>query len=134
MHGRRGVACDHDAVRNRSAVGAGCPRLHHTLHPSVVDDCDAVRDALQLVEIVRCDDDRALRASQFGQDVAKALRPHRIQTVRRLVENNELLVVQECLRQPNALKVPLRQLPDLLSPMFGEAETLDELLDARTHL
>src|SRR5690242_18549679 len=95
----------------------------------MIDDRDSIGDPLQLVQIVRRDEDGSSVASQLGDDVAEALRPHRIETMRRLIEDEQLLVVQERLGQPYALQISFRQLTDLLSPVFGEAEPLHDLLD-----
>src|SRR5436305_13789813 len=99
----------------------------------MIDDHDTVGDALQLVEVVRCDEDRTVGTPQLADDLAKSLCPHGIEPVRRLVENHELLVMQERLRQSHALKITLRELANLLPPVLGEPQLIDERFDTRAN-
>ena len=71
---------------------------------------DAVRQPRQLVEVVRRDEDHAVVAAQRVHDVAEALRPHRVEPVRRLVEHDHALLDQQRLRQAEPLQVALREL------------------------
>ena len=64
-------------------------------------------ETLQLVEIVRCNQDGPIGAPQLGHDVAKLLRPYRIEPVGWLIENQNLVVTQQRLRQAEALQIPL---------------------------
>ena len=98
----------------------------------MVQDADAIGEPRELVEVVRRDEDDAVRAAQRRDDVAEALRPHGIEPVRRLVEHHHLLLAQQRLREAEPLQVSLRELLDALRAMLVQPE-LDEVLDhART--
>ena len=58
-------------------------------------------------------------------EIAESLRPHGIEAVCRLVENDHLLVVKECLRQTEPLEVPLGELPHALVAMLVESQQID---------
>ena len=92
---------------------------------------DAVGEPRELVEVVRRDEDRAVGPAQRVHDVAEALRPHGIEPVRGLVENDHPLVAQQRLREAEALQVALRELAHALVAMLLEPELLDHLVDAR---
>src|SRR5205085_12219655 len=87
-------------------------------------------EARELGEIVGRHEGRATRTPQRRHDVAKALRPHRIEPVRRLVENDDAFITQQRLRETETLKIALRQLFHALVAMFFETQEIDELLNS----
>src|SRR5205814_5428228 len=93
------------ATRDGNAKASRCgsrvliPGAHQALQSSAIDDRDPIRQSLQLVEVVRSDEHRAIGTAQLLDDVAEPLGPHWIQTVRRLVENQDVFFAQQRLRQ-----------------------------------
>ena len=123
-------------LNHRNPVRAGrlsrliVSRAHEPLKPAAVDDRYTVGEPLQLVEIVRSDDDRSPRSSQTFDDSAETLRPYGIETMSRLVENHYPFVPEQRLRQTQPLKISLRQGLHLLLPVLFYSELLDHRIHA----
>ncbi len=81
-------------VPSRRRRARAAAHVDDALQPAVVDDADAIGEPRELVEVVRRDEDDAVVAAQRVHDVAEALRPHRIEPVRRLVEHDHLLLAR----------------------------------------
>ena len=121
---------DHQPIRH-GAAHRDRARVDDALQAAMVGDGDAVGNTLQLVQIVRRDEDDAVGTAKLTNEVAEALCPDGVEPVRRLVEHQHLLVVQECLREPEPLEITLGELPHLLSTVLLETEQGDELRDPR---
>src|SRR5687768_12153426 len=76
------------------------------------------------------DEDGALGRAQPLNQVAKALRPYRIESVRRLVENQHLLIAKQRLGEPQALQIALGERLELLVAVLPDSERIDNRLDA----
>ena len=76
--------------RSRVLVTGG----DQTLQAAAIDDRHAIGETLQLVQVVRGDQNRTIGTAQAVDDVAKALSPDGIESVRRLVEDKQLLLTQ----------------------------------------
>lgn len=98
---------DADSVRAASVGRLIVASSDEALKAPTIDDCDAISETLQLIEIVRRDDDRASGSSKSLDDSAKSLSPDRIESVRRLVENHHLFVSQQRLRNAEPLQISL---------------------------
>src|SRR5689334_1491534 len=99
----------------------------------MVEDGDAIGQARELVEVVRGDENDAVAASQLVHEVAESLRPHWIETVRRLIQHDDALVVQESLGEAKSLQVALGELAYAFSAMLLESERRDRSLDPLVH-
>lgn len=134
--GHQVSAARHDeAIRRALArLRVAAPHRHHPLQAAMIEDRHAVGEARQLIQVVRRDEDDAVRPTQLLHDVPEALRPYGIQPVRRLVEHHHLLVVQQRLGEAQALEVALRQLAHALGPVLLETELRDRARDARVQL
>src|SRR5688500_8551698 len=122
-------------ANDRDSIGACClGRLivagrHDTLQVPAIDDRNAIGKPLQLVEVVRSDDDRAAGLPQRLDDIAESLSPHRIQTVCRLVEDHYLLVAKERLREAESLQISLRQRLYFFRAMLVDPQLIDYGVD-----
>src|SRR5207237_944222 len=105
-------------------------RADKSLQPSAVDNRHAIGEPLQLVEVVRGNEDRAIGTAQSVDDVAEALGPDRIESVRRLVEYQNLLVAQKGLGEAEALEISLRERFHFFVAMLGESEELYDVANA----
>ena len=95
---------------------------------ALVDDADAVRQAGDLGQDVAGHEDRhALFAGQLEQQLADLDDPGRVQAVGRLVQQEQLGVVQQRLGQPQALGVALREGAGPPVGVFGQPQALDDL-------
>src|SRR5687768_16443354 len=122
-------AHDGDDVRRRRPANEQS-RLDDALQSPMIDDGDAVRQTLELVEIVRRDEHHASRTAQRHDDVPEALRPHRVESVRRLVEDEHLLFAQKRLREAEPLEISLGQLLHPLALLLLETEELRHVVDS----
>ena len=91
------------------------------------DDDGARARRLDLGQVVRREEDRALLADLL-QVVEKLGLLVRVEVARRLVEDEDRRVVDERLREADALAVAVRQVPDLLAEHLREAAHLDDAL------
>ena len=74
--------------------------------PPVADDRDSVADPLDLVEVVGGQEDRASAIAVLADHGHELLLHQRVKPGRRLVEHEQLRVVEQCLDQPDLLSVP----------------------------
>ena len=113
------------------------PRIASTVldrdKPALADDADAVADPLDLVEVVRGQKDRAAAVAVLGDDGVELLLHDRVKAARRLVEDEQLGVVEKRLDEADLLAVAARELAErsgqvgleALGEWLGEAETLE---------
>ena len=123
---RHGVAEAHGHV----AVGPAA-HLRDVLdgdQPALPDDADAVADALDLVEVVRGEEDRRAAVAVLGDDGEELLLHERVQARRRLVEDEQLRLVEERLDEPDLLAVAARELAQ--RPVEVRLEALGERVRA----
>ena len=78
--------------------------------PSVAHDRDRVAHALDLVEVVGGQEDRASAVAVLADHRHELLLHQRIKPGRRLVEHQQLRVVEQRLDQPDLLPVPAGQI------------------------
>jgi hypothetical protein len=95
------------------------------------DDDEVVAHRLDLREQVRGDDDRPALPAQVGEQRADLHDARRVQAVRGLVEDEQLGIGQQRGGDPEALLHPEREAPDGLAVAPGEADGVEDLVDAR---
>ena len=93
--------------------------------PPVADDRDAVAQALDLVEVVRGQEDRRAALALLGDDLVELLLHERVQAARRLVEDEQLRRVEERLDEADLLAVAAREVAE--RPVEVGVEALGEL-------
>ena len=101
--------------------------------PAVADDPDPVADALDLVELVRGEEDRAAALAFLAHQGEELLLHQRVQAARRLVEDEQVGAVEEGEDQADLLAVAARELaqrplevgPEAPSQLFGAARSVD---------
>src|SRR5688500_5091933 len=116
-------------VRGGDVTRGGAPCVDDALQSPPIDDGDAVTEALELIEIMGGDEHGALGRAQPLNQVAKALRPYRIESVRRLVEKQHLLIAKQRLGEPQALQIALGERLELLVAVLPDSERIDNRLD-----
>src|SRR5580704_18295964 len=94
------------------------------------DDTHRVAQPLGVIHEVRAEDDRAPALAKLDHRVVERLRVDRIQPAERLVEYDELGIVQERPDELDFLLHPAGQLVDLLLVPLGEPEPREPLVDA----
>jgi hypothetical protein len=80
--------------------------------PAVADDPDAVTASLDLLEVVRRQEDRPATGARFGDEREELALHQGIETGRRLVEDEQRLVAHEGRNDGDLLAVAARQLAD----------------------
>src|SRR5438552_12703872 len=98
--------------------------------PPVVDDHDLVADLRHLGEDVGRQDDRPLPAERLDQAPDLDDLP-RVEPDRRLVEHEDGRVVDQCLREADALAEALREVAEEPVPHAPEAARLEDALEGR---
>ena len=115
----RSVDLDGDQLAGGGDVGGG----RRAQQPAGVDDDDVVADPLELAEQVRGDQDRD---AELGADPADqpehVVAPGRVEAVRRLVEQHQLRVVDQRLRQLDPLLHAGRVAADRAVPLLVEPD------------
>src|SRR5439155_13866007 len=91
---------------------------------SMVQECDVVADLLDFAEEVGAHEDRAALAFQRLDYIADFGHASRVQARRGLVEDEELRLVEERLRDGDALLHPLRELLDPVVRLLGQLDLL----------
>ena len=112
-------------IHRRGALEAGgqvVGRVHRH-DASLVDDDDALARLRDFRQDVRAEDDRVI-PGQAPDEIARLDNLLGIETGGRLVENQHLGIVDERLREPHALAVPLRELPAVAGGHVGDARAL----------
>ena len=117
-----------DPVDGRLLGGGAHAGGDHTLETPLVEDRDPVGQPLELVEVVRRDEDAALGAAQLAHDIAEPLGPERVEPVGRLVEHDEVAVADERLRETEPLQRALGELAHVLLSMLLQPEPLHHAL------
>ena len=109
------------AVRAARAAGARGEIVDRTGRDELAprDDADAAAQQLGVREDVRAEQHRAALVAQVQDDVAHLAAADGIEARHRLVENHELGIVDERLREADALHHPLRVLPDRAPAIVG---------------
>ena len=96
---------------------------------------DAVAQRLRLDEIVRAQHNRATaRARQLANRLVELLRGCRVETRRRLIEKQQVGIVDERSRQREALLHSAAESADAIVRALGDAELLEQRLGARRDL
>jgi hypothetical protein len=116
-HGQWGVAAQH---RLRPA---------QRREPSPIEHRDALAEAARLGEIVRTQEHGAL-AAQPRQHLAHLFLLERVESAGRLVDDQKRRIVQEGLRQRDALLIALGQVADQAPRNRFEPERLERVRDA----
>ena len=124
-HGRIAEHAEHIDARARLMRIA---HRHHALQLAVIDDRHTVGHARELVEVVRRDDDRAIRMPELCHDRAKPLRPQGIEPVRWLIKHDDVMPAQQRLSEPHALEVSLGEGLHRLPPMLADFEERNHAL------
>ena len=97
---------------------------------ALVHDRDVVRDLLDLVEQVRRDEDRpAVLLDERADHLAEGGHARRVEAVRRLVEDQQLRVVEEAARDAEPLPHPHRVRLHLPVGVRREADALERRVD-----
>src|SRR5207247_963038 len=108
--------------------------LQEGLHPLLErdstrrEDHHLLADLRHLGENVRREDDRAI-AGELTNELADLDDLTRVQADRRLVENEDRGVVNQCLRKPHPLPVPLREVAGQTLAYVSEATGLQHTRD-----
>ena len=98
--------------------------------PPAVEDHHAVADVLDVGEKVRGEQDRLAALLEIDEQVLHLPRADRIEARGRLVEDEELRIVDERLRDAESPRHALGVLADRTMPGAAEADHLEQLLDA----
>ncbi len=102
-------------------------------HAALGNDDRPAAHRLDLLEQVGRDDDRLLRPHR-RDDLAHLVLLVGVEPVGRLVEDQHLRVVQQCLRHPDAAPIALRERVDRLMQHLGDMDHLDHPADAELRL
>ena len=94
-------------------------------HPAASDDHDVLADVLDEVELVAREDDPDTGRRTFPDDPGHRRDPDRVETGERLIEHEQLGVVDEGGRQLDPLLVAVRQLLELRLRPVGETHPLE---------
>ena len=89
--------------------------------------CDAIADQLDFLKDVAVEKNRLTPFLEPVQNIADLRASHRIQTIRWLVENQQVRVVQHGLREPQALPHPLRVPANRFMLTTAEADELKQI-------
>ena len=89
--------------------------------PAARDDGDAAAQRLGVAEDVRAEEHRPALVAQLENQRADVAAAERIEPGHRLVEEDQLRVVEQRLRDADALHHPLRELPQLQAPLGADA-------------
>ncbi len=94
--------------------------------PSVIDDGDAVAEALRLLHQVRREQHGLAAIADAPHEIPDCAARLRIQTGRELVEEHELGIVDEGERDEQPLLLPARERHEPGLPLVAEAELLEQ--------
>src|SRR5262249_5649957 len=100
------------------------------LQLAVIKDGDAIADVLNIIQAMAAHDDRRAVAPQPQDQVLHPARPQRVETRRRLIENDQLRLVDEGLGQADALAHTLGVFFQNASLVGRQADHVDELRSA----
>ena len=95
----------------------------------MIDDADAVGERLRLVEVVRREHDRRAVAVESADEVPELPSRDRIESGRRLVEEEDLRATDEPQSDVEAAALPTGEAGDLVVRLLGQADGGDELVD-----
>src|SRR5581483_5951273 len=104
--------------------GAGIP-THQLVNPTAGeqlpfdDDSDSITDHLHIWDDMRAEKHRLALIAQTQDQIADLFAPDRIQARHGLIENDQLGIVNESLRESDPLQHALRKFPELPRPGFG---------------
>ena len=98
-------------------------------HLSLVHDDDPVRDLLDLLQVVAGDQDAVAAGGVLGHPPAQVIADHRIQRIRRLVEDQHPRLVDQGQRERETLPHTHRELADLLVRGAGQAHQVEHRRD-----
>ena len=132
--GGRSVAAEGDRDVAAAVLGleVGDRAVEHLV--AVRDDADRVAEALGVFHQVRAEDDRAPLAPEVDDRVLERLGVHRVEAAERLVEDDEIGLVEEGADELNLLLHAARELLDArVAPVLvaaGEREAGEPLVDA----
>ena len=96
---------------------------------ALVDDPDDVGQLLDLGQDVARDEDRPAGVGEVAQLRPEVVDPGRVQAVGRLVEDEQLRVVEQGRGDPQALAHPERVAVDMVAGPIGEAHDVEHLGD-----
>ena len=96
---------------------------------AVVDDGHARAQLLELGEDVAADDDGLAHRPQFAEQLTQLDPCARVEAGRRLVEQEHLRIVDQRVRQAEALLHPARQRLDVGVALVGEVDELEQVAD-----
>ncbi len=98
-------------------------------HLAAIDDRDAGAQLLELGQDVAADEDRLAQRAQFAEQLAKLDPCPRVEAGGGLVEEQDLGVVDERVRQAEPLLHAARQRLDVLVALVAEVDELEEVAD-----
>ena len=97
-------------------------------HLALVDDDDLFADLLHFGQDVRAENDGVIAGKAFDQ-LARFDDLFRVEAGGRLVQNQHVGIVDDRLRQPDALPIAFRKLADQLLPHIGDGAALANFVD-----
>src|SRR2546430_13103124 len=103
-------------------------------HAALVDDGDAVAELVCLEEVVRREDDRGAAFMELAHDAAQLARADRVETDRRLVEEEDARPMQQRSGEMQPLLHAARVALNALVSPVAEVYECEELLDSRRDL
>ena len=95
------------------------------------EDRDAAAQRFGVAQHVRAEEHRAAFVAQPQNQRADVAPPQRIEPRHRFVEDDELGIVDERLRDPDALQHALRELPQRPPPLGADADLVEQAAGAR---
>ena len=110
--------------------GAQVVQLAGEHDAAVVDDDDVLAQVLDQVELVAREQHRRARGGELGEQLGHGADRDRIEAGERLVEHEQLRLVDERGDQLDALLVAVRQRVEAVARAIGEAEPLEPGVDA----
>src|SRR6185312_1185611 len=90
------------------------------------EDGDAAAERLGVAEHVRAEEDGAAPVAQPENELSDVAAAERIEPRHRLVENHEPRLVQQRLRDPDALQHPFREFSELKTPFGADADLVEQ--------
>src|SRR5690554_3634445 len=106
----------------------GCRGFEHAADAARLEQDRLTRHPLHLDEVVAGDQDRVAGGAQLEHDLAQPYSPERVESLVRLVENDELAWHEERLGEAESLPKPVGELADLLARMPREPPALDRVV------
>ena len=106
----------------------GCSQL------ALRDDRDAIAQRLGVGQDVRAEEHGAAARAKREDQIAHVTTAQRIEARHRLVEEHDLGIVQQRLRQADALDHAFRELPQPQPPFMAETHLIEHARDARPRI